>query len=93
MSQVKRYLQKRRSEIKPKVNEECLDMFEIGFDFIEERIEKRYEEVDPQVSRKVELLEALLFAFIEHAMNLDLLEDVDKIIQDVHIGESKRVVQ
>jgi len=91
---VQKYLYQRRRELNAKLNSKCEVVFNQGYDFIDVVIISKFTEVAPEVSRKIELLEALLFAFIEHGLNLDLLNDIEQHIQDVHLrGVSERVIQ
>jgi hypothetical protein len=47
-------------------------------------LSKKFDNVDPSFSRKVELLEALLFGFIEHSLNTQLLDQIETHIQEFH---------
>lgn len=79
-NQVKTFLTQRRAEILKEIHKDCLPVFNPGYDFIEKTMCDNFQEVSPGVVRKIELLEALLFGFIEHGMNLDLLEEVEEQI-------------
>lgn len=79
---IPKYLNQRRKELREKVNPNCLDVFEVSYDFIEERICSEHKDVDPSVTRRVQILEALMFSFIEHGMNMSLLEQMDEFIKD-----------
>jgi len=53
-------------------------VFTACYTFVEGRIEAAYDEVTPDMIRKLELLEALLLSFIDHGMNLEMLTMMDK---------------
>lgn len=89
-----KYLQQRRSELNEKLNKKCYTVFNNSYDFIDVVISNEYEEVLPIVTRKVELLEALMMAFIEHGLNLELLDDIDEHISNIHLRNvNERAVQ
>ena len=91
---MKKYLSQRRSELNEKVNPKCSHVFNLNYDFVEVVIMDKFDEVTPKVTRKIEILEALLFAFIEHGLNLDMLDDIDEHIQRVAThGFSEKAVQ
>ena len=77
---MEKYLKQRKKELQQNLKPECKGVFDSGFDFIEARLKEKFTAVTPEMTRKLELLEVLLFSFLEHGMELALL---DKMEQDI----------
>jgi len=90
MKQVQRYLRKRREEILSEISDEVVPVFTACYCFIEEKLGAAYDEVTPDMVRKLELLEALLLSFIDHGMNLEMLTMMDKEMS--HAKDRSRMV-
>lgn len=90
---VKKFLSERRSELIKELNPECLSVFNACYDFIEMSILSSYISVSPEVVRKIELLEALLFGFIEHSLDLNLLDEIEQQISTASMRGSARQVR
>lgn len=75
-----RYLQKRKSELLVRMRSDgkgTVETFGVGYDFISRSVMAKYTEVTPEMARRVELLEVLLFTFVEHVINLDSLSTIE----------------
>jgi len=77
---VENYLLKRKAELQKATQKNSV--FAHGYDYISENITKKYAEVVPEMVRRVEILEVLLFSFIEHAANLDSLDKIEQQLDD-----------
>jgi hypothetical protein len=93
MSQSQSYLRKRRQELHLSLNEDCVPAFNAGFDFMEIALVVKFPEVTPEFIRKAELLECLLFSFIEHCFDIELLNNFEKALAAQGAYASGRTLQ
>lgn len=90
MSQLQEYVQKRRNELKAQVHPDFMQVLDSGFDLIEWRLSNYYQDTfGPRVARQVELLEVLLFSFMNHCGNPALLDEMDKHLTEIRIEKDK----
>ena len=75
---MEKYLKQRRNELQENLKPECEALFKSGFDFIEARLKTKFSIVTPEMTRKLEMLEILLFSFLEHGMDLSLCDKMEK---------------
>jgi hypothetical protein len=83
-------MDQRREELMKELNPHCHTIFNACYDFMEKSIASSFSTVTPDVVRKIELLEALLFGFVEHAVNLDLLDEIEQQIATASMRGVKR---
>jgi hypothetical protein len=86
---LKKYMAQRRNELLEELNPDCVTVFNACYDFVEKVVESNFAEVSPDFVRKIELLEALLFGFIEHGLNPELLDDIEQQIASVSMRGTK----
>jgi hypothetical protein len=53
---------------------------------METQFADQYEELSPEAVRKIAVMECLLFAFIEHAVDLSLIDKMEKQLNDLVVG-------
>ena len=83
MNQVQSYIRKRKKEVLSSAVEDTHKIIGHSYKFLEEILNDRFKKVTPSMARKLELLEALLFGFVEHAMNLDMLDQIENHLQSI----------
>lgn len=85
MSQLQSYIEKRRQEVREQVHPDFLQIVDSGFDLIEYKLLEAYGEFPfgPKLTRKVELLEVLLFSFINHCNKPDTLDEMEKYLAEI----------
>jgi len=79
------YLNQRKNEIttnldESQVGQSTYDLFDAVYDYIGDKLIVGVSgtNVTPEFTRKLELLETLLFSMIEHSENLELLDEMEK---------------
>lgn len=85
MSQLQDYIEKRRLEIREQIHPDYLQLVESGFDLIEFKMLSAYQDrqFGPKLARKIELLEVLLFSFINHCNNPETLDEMEKHLSEI----------
>ena len=74
---ISNYLQKRKNEVDPSPSIRARGVVESGFDFIETCFVPRFDELTPDVIRKISSIEAILFVFVEHGLKPEKLDKID----------------
>jgi hypothetical protein len=83
------YIEKRRQEIREQVHPDFLQIIDSGFDLIEYKLVAAYGNlIGPQIARKVELLEVLLFSFINHCNRPEDLDEMEEYLSEIGLSKS-----
>ena len=88
-SQIRKFLKNREEELLKRSHSDCKELLKESYIFLGTVLEREYKELTPEVTRKIELLEALMFAFIDHGLNLDLLKDIEEYVSTNFPGYNK----
>ena len=80
---VLKYLNDRQSLFLRKVHPSAIGLASAGYAFLIECLFKRNKEITPEFTRSIELLEHLLFSFIEHAMDPEMLSEMKDLVDGV----------
>jgi len=84
VSQLVDYIENRRAELREQVHPDYIQILDSGFDLISFRMSETYaDQFGPKFVRKVELLEVLLFSFINHCSNPETLDDMEKYLGEI----------
>lgn len=60
--------------------------YDSGYELLETVFVTNFDEITPEFVRKCAVMECLLFAFIEHAEDLSLLDKMEHELKDLVLG-------
>lgn len=83
ISTLLKYLNERQKLFLDRTPPAGINVALVGYGFLIEQLAKQHNEVMPKFTRAVDMLEHLLTSFIEHSIDLNMLNDMEKLVYDV----------